>query len=365
MKKVLMFAPVESENSYKGGIISIINAYLDHNSLFQKNNYSVAYDPNPCGVVVKPRKTIIEKVIFHTRYIARHYKNLCNALNKESIDVIHMHTSRDIRLFDDLCIANLVKKKKNCVVVVSIHRADLTKTITNYKIIQKLYLHLLKGVNRIVFLSERTRLEFIEAGIPSKSTSHLPTFHTYEGTSTPKEYNDLNTLKLLYMGFISKEKGVGELLEAMKGLPTNIELTICGGIKDGETQYYSDVANNPDSRIQYKGYVDGKEKIQAFLNSDVFILPSYGEGLPLVVLEALHFGLPIITTKVGAIPEVLQNGVNGMLIEPKDKDAIIQAVLNLTCDKETLKAISKENILLSKKYSIEWNIDKLCKIYDT
>lgn len=108
----------------------------------------------------------------------------------------------------------------------------------------------------------------------------------------------------------------------------NFRLLIGG---DGEIekvqQYIKD--NKLDNVAEYIGWVSGEEKIKLLNEVDVFILPSYNEGLPISVLEAMSYNLPIISTTVGGIPEILKNEYNGFLINPGDLIALESAISTL------------------------------------
>lgn len=81
--------------------------------------------------------------------------------------------------------------------------------------------------------------------------------------------------------------------------------------------------------VSFEGWVSGDKKINLLNKVDAYILPSYHEGLPISILEAMSYSLPIISTNVGGIPEILKNGENGFIITPGDKDAIYRAILEL------------------------------------
>ena len=83
----------------------------------------------------------------------------------------------------------------------------------------------------------------------------------------------------------------------------------------------------------YLGWVSGAEKIDVFNIADIFVLPSYNEGLPISILEAMSYGLPILSTTVGGIPEIVENGVNGFLVEPGDKNALLEFLEVLVLNK--------------------------------
>lgn len=81
--------------------------------------------------------------------------------------------------------------------------------------------------------------------------------------------------------------------------------------------------------VLFEGWVSGDKKIELLNKVDAYILPSYHEGLPISILEAMSYSLPIISTNVGGIPEILKNGENGFIISPGDKDAMYRAILEL------------------------------------
>ena len=99
---------------------------------------------------------------------------------------------------------------------------------------------------------------------------------------------------------------------------------IFGG--DGETDKLKKIIEQESlgELIEFVGWVDGNQKIDLLNNSNVFILPSYNEGLPIAILEAMSYGLAIISTNVGGIPEIVNQ--NGILINPGDKIKLTEAI---------------------------------------
>ena len=156
--------------------------------------------------------------------------------------------------------------------------------------------------------------------------------------------------KILFLARLEREKGIFEMIEAFKMLSKNIkniELTIAGDGQDFKKvkELVKDIDN-----IYVVGEVGGEEKIKIFIDSDVYCLPSYSEGLPISVLEAISFGLPVITTKVGGLKYFFQNEKMGKLIEPKDTHQLKDALKNLLSDKEAMNQIAKFNFDYGHKY---------------
>ena len=104
---------------------------------------------------------------------------------------------------------------------------------------------------------------------------------------------------------------------------------IFGG--DGEVEKAKEYIkqNKLDNIAFYQGWVSGKNKIELLNRADAYVLPSYNEGLPVSILESMSYHLPIISTNVGGIPEIVKDGVNGFIIEPGNKKGLKEAIDHL------------------------------------
>jgi glycosyltransferase involved in cell wall biosynthesis len=167
------------------------------------------------------------------------------------------------------------------------------------------------------------------------------------------------TIKILFLARLEREKGIFELTEAFKelskerlkpSLPSfskDIELIVAGEGKDFKElkEFLKDEIN-----IHVVGEVEGEEKVKLFSQSDIYCLPSYSEGLPISVLEAISFGLPVITTEVGGLKYFFQNEKMGKMITPKDANQIKNALEELLSDRNSMDTIAKFNFDYGQKY---------------
>ena len=136
---------------------------------------------------------------------------------------------------------------------------------------------------------------------------------------------DEEKIKLLYLGIIGQRKGVYDLLKVLSQdsdyYRKNIQLRIGGNCE--EEKIKATIASyGIGNFVFFEGFVKGEKKINDLNWADIFILPSYNEGLPIAILEAMSYGMPIISTDVGGIPVVVKTDVNGKLIKPGDLTAI-------------------------------------------
>ncbi|WP_421941586.1 glycosyltransferase family 4 protein [Pedobacter sp.] len=168
-----------------------------------------------------------------------------------------------------------------------------------------------------------------------------------------------DVLRIGVLANITKEKGYFDLIDLSKELDSlgiKHKFIYAGMDKlDGALQIQID-RNGLSERFEYLGYIDDK---RFFFNKiDVFILPSYLEGMPTVILEAMAFSKPVVSTKVGGIPEIIDNGKNGYVCLPGDIKCFAKAIMNINDGKsETfelavehkLKAFSKDIIMMKWK----------------
>lgn len=168
-----------------------------------------------------------------------------------------------------------------------------------------------------------------------------------------KYENTKRTINLLFLARIEKGKGIYELIESFEILNSkyeNFHLTIAGdGTEELKLKEY--VETKRLSKVDFKGFVSGSSKVQLFSESHLFIFPSYTEGMPTSVLEAMAFGLPVVTTEVGALIDFFKNGQNGYMSKlPPNPSKIVSDIEHLILDKRLMKQISLNNYLYAKKH---------------
>lgn len=150
-------------------------------------------------------------------------------------------------------------------------------------------------------------------------------------------------IKILFLSRLLREKGIYETIEAFKKLRTkfsNIELIIAGDGKDYD-KVVAYVKSDKDIRVT--GHVDGDDKIELFKSAHIYCLPSYSEGLPTSVLEAMAFGLPIITTAVGGLKDFFQEEKMGYFVDLKNEEELEHKLALLLSKKELITKIGKYN----------------------
>ena len=120
-------------------------------------------------------------------------------------------------------------------------------------------------------------------------------------------------LKLLFVGRINQRKGLAYLLEALRLLGNaDVELTICGRVLD-DLRIFGDF----ERQVKIRPSVSAEELVRAYQSADLFVFPSVGEGFGQVLLESLASGLPILATTHTAAPDLIEDGVQGFIVEPR------------------------------------------------
>jgi glycosyltransferase involved in cell wall biosynthesis len=170
--------------------------------------------------------------------------------------------------------------------------------------------------------------------------------------------------RLLFVGRLSPQKNVPLLLRALDGVSADFNTTVVG---DGELaaslrQAATDLGLQ---NVTFHGRADGTELLELYRNADVFVLPSEREGMPLVLLEALAMGLPVVATDVPGNRDVVINGQNGALVPPGDSDRLRQALLSVTSDPGQYGRLSARSRQLAGKYSWEAILAEFERLYSS
>ena len=161
-----------------------------------------------------------------------------------------------------------------------------------------------------------------------------------------------NKISALFLSRIERVKGIYEAIDGLEILRKdypNVELRIAG--TGGELEAVKEYIKNKNiGGVKLLGWITGESKVRAFVESDIYLLPSYhGEGLPCSILEAMAIGLPILSTNVGGIKDFFEDGKMGYLVKMKDPVDICEKLKLLIDNREKIKNIGIYNIRYAQK----------------
>ena len=172
----------------------------------------------------------------------------------------------------------------------------------------------------------------------------------------------------LFMGELGRRKGCYDIpaiwAQVIKEVPS-ARLVMAG---DGEMEAVKEafVKQGIDSGVTFPGWVRHEEKEKLFRESAVLLFPTYNEGMPMVVLEAMSYGLGIVTTNVGGIPKLIQNGMNGRIGKPGDIRSMAQDVIRLLREPELCRTYGrKARAFAARDYGVERHLQRLGAIYES
>jgi len=169
--------------------------------------------------------------------------------------------------------------------------------------------------------------------------------------------------QLLFVGRLSTQKNVGQLLRALQGISHTVETHIVG---DGElrAEHEALAASLQLQNVQFHGRLDGEPLREMYRQADIFVLPSQREGMPLVLLEALAGGLPIVGTDVTGIRDMVAHGENGLLVPLGDDDALRRAIVTAVGDASMYQKMSNESLKKARQYSWPVVAQEFQELYD-
>jgi glycosyltransferase involved in cell wall biosynthesis len=177
-------------------------------------------------------------------------------------------------------------------------------------------------------------------------------------------------LHFLYLGHLGKAKGSFDLINAAKTLSEQghrVEFDLVGQEQvPGDMEQLSTevVEAGLEQFIHIRSAVNDEEKIELFRSADVFVYPSYHEGMPMAVIEAMACGLPIVATRVGGLPDLVCPGLNGSLVPPGQPDQLANAIRQLVVDERLRCSMQINSFQLAQdNFDIEKLVSRLLNIY--
>ena len=342
--KVCMIVP---EKCVKGGIATVVNGYRKTDF---GDDIEIIYVESYCdGSKVKKLKKALLGYAAYAKVLI---------FNKPQI--VHIHSSFGpsfYRKMPFILMAHFFKIK----IINHIHGADfdsfyIKASERRKKLVRKIY----NLCDRIVVLSEEWKKN-IEMIVDKQRITVVENY-----CIIPEESNRRKKRQILFLGEISERKGGYDLANIYQKIVEEtgpIPLIIAG---DGQMKEVKEtfVRLGIEKEVSFPGWVRGRKKESLLEESEFFLFPTYNEGMPMAVLEAMAHEMAIVTTNVGGIPKLIEDGKEGFLCEPGDVKRMAEKMSILIKDEKVKQLCgknAKEKAMFS--YGLEKHLTKIQEIY--
>ena len=180
----------------------------------------------------------------------------------------------------------------------------------------------------------------------------------------PREHEFKN--RILFVGRISEQKGITYLIDALSMIKEPFEMVFVGPMSSGfrfdDYSYYNSVMKRIEkygleNKVKFLGTVDEKIKIKEYQKADIFVLPSIGEGMSLVMLEAMASGLPVVVSDVSGVRDAIEDGKEGLIVKKQKPSEIADRLEYLLANSEITRKMGAN----ARKKAIEFSWEKVAK----
>ena len=340
--KVLMIGPARSVN---GGISGVINNY--YNAGLDKQ-VDLTYigtmeDGSKVHKLLVAAKALLKFVMVVSKY-----------------DIVHVNMASDVSIYRKMpfiYIASLCKKK----IIIHQHGGHIDEFY--YEICndsqRKRIQRVMDKADKMLVVAPHLKDIFGDITDVHKITVFPNT------VKVPTVYEkDYSRQKLLFLGRLCKEKGIKELLDAVSELKeqySKLELYLGGIWVDEDLKEKADCHSE---WIHQLGWIDSEQKEKYLKECNIFVLPTYFEGMPVSLLEGMAYGCACVATNVGGIPHMVTTQETGLLIPPKDTKALKDALAELLEDDNLQKKCGAAGrAKINKEYNLDNSVKELVQIY--
>lgn len=342
---------VGSSLDQNGGIASVEKLLVKHAPTEIEIQHITSFDDG----------SIIYKLILFTTALGK----LLWGLVSQKTDIVYLHFSERGSLLRKsilAVIAFLFRKP----VVMHAHGAEFHLNYSQLpQWVQQLVSQIFRRCYGLIVLSNSWKDFYVQnLGLNPQQVFVLPN-PTELPLEIPQRQN-VNKVTLLFCGRVGQRKGTFDLIKAFANLPAEekncAKLMIAG---DGDIEQGRNLVEslNIAEHITFLGWVNSEQRDKLLARADVFILPSYNEGLPMAILEAMSWGLPVITTPVGGIPELVIPNENGLLVTPGDIQQLSAAMQSLIINEQlrlTLGRTARKSVI---PFDVKNYLNSLVDVY--
>lgn len=246
------------------------------------------------------------------------------------VSICHLHGSHKGSIYRKAVFVAMCKAF-HCKVIFHLHGSVFARTYDNAGSFYKAWVRYVLNSADSVFVLSQYWADYVSGISTNTDIQIINNFPSpvYENLFNERRFDNCQPVKFLFLGYIGERKGIYDLVDAVALLKqqgvTGFTITVGG---NGEIDKLKSLIKTRqlDDYFEVVGWVTGEQKYQLMKQSDLLLLPSHNEGLPIAILEAMSAGLAVLSTTVGGIPEAIPDEESGFLIEPGDTRALANAI---------------------------------------
>jgi glycosyltransferase involved in cell wall biosynthesis len=293
---------------------------------------------------------------------------LDRTIRRERPAIVHLHTCSGFSFFRSV-LDLLIARRRRCRTILHVHGAAFDEFHARAgSLSRRLIAWSLARADRVIALSETWQRKLRQMA-DSAQLCVVENAVAYP-RSTPSLRQE-GPCRFLLLARMDEWKGIDDLLEACARLHADgvaFELTLAGppGTAGDATALDRKIhVHGLEGRVRYAGPVYGGDKLKLLEWADVYVQPSHHEGMPLSLLEALAYGLAIVATRVGAVPEVIADQVEGVLVPPGQPAQLASAMRRLVINPEERRSMGRASRELAlTRFSLDRFRRDLIELYD-
>jgi len=336
----------------KGGISSLVMSYLK-SDLAEKYRLITVYSHVSGSKLAKSIQAIKGLVLIGIN------------LGFRNIDIVHFHGGGCVSALRKYIYFRLVKLF-DCKVIFHLHGGAFPQQYKNLSpLFQSLITKMFEQSDVVICLSEFFRKEILAIAPNATVIVQMNSVVLPQRMGLHEQQDEI---RILYLGLINEKKGIFDLIPVISKICEeigNIRL-IVGGVGEVERMCQEIGHHGISDHVEYQGWLEPEDRDNLLSTVDILVLPSYIEGMPMTILEAMSFGIPVVSTRVGGVPDIVIDGETGFLIEPGNLEQLHNKLSILAQDYALRRKLGlKGRSAIEERHTIDVSIRRIEAIYES
>ena len=299
----------------RGGIRSVVDGYLA-DGFFSRWNVLLLYSHVEGSFALRLATA------------AKAFLRLTGLLLYRRVGLVHCHAAMK-RSFWRKSLFALIARLAGVPVIFHLHGSEMKTFVEEHNMLIRRLIGWILAKQSVVVVLSNSWLCYVKSISSGANVEIIPNY--VELPELRSIAGNESDVEILFLGFVGTRKGIYDLLPAFKDSLARVPSLrlIIGGNGDVDQARALAAELKIEEHVVFAGWVSGEAKVDLLRRADIYVLPSYNENLPVSLLEAMSWQVPVISTLVGGIPEMIRDGVDGFLIDAGDRAALSSAIIKL------------------------------------